>query len=66
MSGSFHVKSELFWPRKYLSESTLFLHCCDYSSLEEDFTIKLNKLEFPSRKKSLIEICHLVLGSADQ
>jgi hypothetical protein len=42
--------------RKYLNDPTLFLHCSDYYPFEEDLNIHLNKLEFPSFKKSLYQV----------
>jgi hypothetical protein len=42
--------------RKYLNDSTLFLHFCDYLPFEEDLDIHLNELEFPSCKKCLYQV----------
>jgi hypothetical protein len=34
-----------------------FLHFCDYLPFEEDMALYLNKLEFPSPKGNLYQIC---------
>jgi hypothetical protein len=39
-----------FWRRRFLDDTTPFLHFCNYLPFEEDLALYLNKLEFPLHK----------------
>jgi hypothetical protein len=45
-----------FWRRRFLNDSTPFLHFCDYLPFEEDLSLYLNKLEFPSLKENVDQV----------
>jgi hypothetical protein len=49
---------------KYVNETTLFLHLCDYPPFEKDLTL-LNKLAFMQEwfAPSLIEIDQMILSN---
>jgi hypothetical protein len=49
-----------FWRRRFLNDTTPFLHFCDYLPLEKDLDLYLNKLEF-TFVPSMIEFGLLVL-----
>jgi hypothetical protein len=42
--------AQWFWRRRFLNDTTPFLHFCDYLPLEEDLALYLNSLEFPLSK----------------
>jgi hypothetical protein len=58
-------KSELFWPRRFLNEPTLFLHFCYYLHFEEDLALYLNNFDSLHPRIicniNLIEIGNLLL-----
>jgi hypothetical protein len=62
MLGSFHVNvsfsGAVVLERRYLNDPNLhvYLHFCDYLPFEEDLTLYLNKLEFPSCKDNLHKV----------
>jgi hypothetical protein len=37
-----------FWRRRFLNDPTPFLHFCDFHTFEEDLTLHLKKLGYPS------------------
>jgi hypothetical protein len=45
--------AQWFWRRRFWNYPTPFSHFCDYLPFEEDLTLNLNKLEFPSSKDNL-------------
>jgi hypothetical protein len=45
-----------FWRRRFLNDTTPFLHFCDYLPFKEDLALYLNKLEFPSSKDNLYQV----------
>ena len=45
-----------FWRGRFLNDTTLSLHFCDYLPFEEDVALYLNKLEFPSPKDNLYQV----------
>jgi hypothetical protein len=45
--------AQCFWRKRFLNDPSTFLHLCDYLPFEEDMTLYLNKLEFPSSKDNL-------------
>jgi hypothetical protein len=42
--------AQWFWRRRFINDTTPFLHFCDYLPFEEDLALYLNKLEFPLPK----------------
>jgi hypothetical protein len=49
--------AQWFWRRTFLNDPTPFLHLCDCLPLEEDLALYLNKLEFPSPKDNVYQVC---------
>jgi hypothetical protein len=47
--------AQWFW-RRFLNDPNPFLHFCDYLPFEEDLTLYLNKLDFPSSKDNLYQV----------
>jgi hypothetical protein len=45
-----------FWRRRFLNDSTPFLHFWDYLPFEEDLALYLNNLEFPLPKDDLYPV----------
>jgi hypothetical protein len=48
--------AQWFWKRRFLNDSTPFLHFCDYLPFEEDLAPYLNKLNFHSPKDNLYQV----------
>jgi hypothetical protein len=45
-----------FWRRRFLNDTTPFLHFCDYLPFKDNLALCLNKLEFPSPKDNLYQV----------
>jgi hypothetical protein len=60
MSGSYPVNLKFYGTviheKKYVNDTTQFLHFCDYPPFEEDLALHLNKLEFLSCKNGLYQV----------
>jgi hypothetical protein len=48
--------AQWFWRRRFLKDTTPFLHFYDYLPFEEDLALHLNKLESPSPQDDLYQV----------